>query len=79
MFILADSLNFYPKNVEIYTGRTTQGNSPQEMVLRVSSNIPKGHVLVGDNYHTTLSLSNQLLERGIRYFGTEKIEGRSPK
>ena len=72
MFIVADSRNFYPNNVEIYTGKSTLSNSPQEIVLRLTAHLPRGHVIMGDNFFTSLKLSNILLDRGIKYFLFEK-------
>ena len=33
IFIIADSLNFYPINIEVYTGKTAFSNKPEDIVL----------------------------------------------
>ena len=71
MFVIADSQNLYPINVEVYTGKSKIGNKPEDIVLRLVSQLGSGHVLVGDNFFTSLSLSKKLLEQHcMRYFGT---------
>ena len=62
LWVLADSKNFYPINLEVYTGKNSLSNKPEELSLRIVRNISPNHVLVGDNYFTSLSLSKQLLD-----------------
>ena len=71
IYILADSTNFYPISIEVYCGKTGFSNKPDEIVLRLISTINPGHVVIGDNYFTSLNLCKKLLSNhGIRYFGT---------
>ena len=71
IYVLADSLNYYPLNFEIYCGKQAVSNKPEDLVLRLCSVLRSGHILCGDNYFTSLSLSNKLLELyNIHYLGT---------
>ena len=71
VWVLADAKTFYPYNLEIYTGKTSLKNTPEEIVLRLTSPLKSGHIVVGDNYFTSLKLSGKLLrDRNIGYLGT---------
>ena len=81
-WVVADSLNFYPLNVEVFTGKNIlYPTKSEELTMRMTSKLEPGHVVVGDNYFTSLRLSRQLLnERGIFYLGTvNKIRREIPK
>ena len=81
-WVVADSLNFYPLNVEVFTGKNIlYPTKSEELTMRMTSKLEPGHVVVGDSYFTSLRLSRQLLnERGIFYLGTvNKIRREIPK
>ena len=81
IYVLADAKTFYPINLEVYIGKTKLNNSPEEIVLRLATVLNSGHIITGDNYFTSLRLSNRLLtERGIGYLGTiRKIRREVPR
>ena len=80
VFILADSKNFYPLNLEIYTGKGGPSCKPDDLTLRLTSILKPGHVITGDNYFTSLNLSRKLLERNLYFVGTiRKIRKEIPK
>ena len=72
VWIIADSRTFYPMNAEVYTGKCNfLSNSPEDITLRLVSAINPGHVIVGDNLFTSLSLSKRLLlDHNLFYLGT---------
>ena len=77
IFILADSSTYYPYNIEVYSGKISLSNKPEDIVLRLLVICRPGHVVVGDNYFTSLSLCNALVDRfKIRYFGTLRCNRR---
>ena len=88
--MLVDVVNYYPINFEIYTGRQIYSNSPRDLVLRLTDVLNPGRLICGDNYITSLSLSNSLLEKSHHYLGTirkirrevpshvKDIQGRAP-
>ena len=77
IFILADSTTYYPYNIEVYSGKLYLSNKPADIVLRLVATCRPGHVVVGDNYFTSLSLCNSLVDRyQIRYFGTLRCNRR---
>ena len=62
-WVIADSRNYYPIPVEVNTGRNMSlSNSPEDVTMRLASKLSPGHVIVGDNYFTSLKLSNRLLK-----------------
>ena len=68
IYVLADSLNYYHLNFEIYSGKQAVSNKPEDLALRLCSLLSSGHILCGDYYFTSLSLSNKLLALyNIRY------------
>ena len=72
IFVIADAKNYYLFNVEIYAvNKSKISKKPKDLVLRLASTLVPGHCLVGDNYFSSMSLCNNLLnERGYTYFGT---------
>ena len=71
IFILADSTTYYPYNIEVNSGKISLSHKPEDIVLRLVAPCRSGHVVVGDNYFTSLRLCNALVDRfTIRYFGT---------
>ena len=81
LFVLADAKTFYPINFEVYLGKSKLNNSPEEIVLRLATALNPGHIITGDNYFTSLKLSNRLLSvRNIGYLGTiRKIRREIPR
>ena len=80
-WILADARNYYPLNIEVYAGENISlSNKPEDVTLRLTSNLSQGHVIVGDSYFTSLQLSNRLLkEKNLFYLGTiNRIRGEIP-
>ena len=71
-WILADSRTFYPITVEVYTGANVSlSNKPEDVVLRLASVLPPWHVVVGDNYFTSLQLVRSLFNNfHLYYIGT---------
>ena len=71
IYVLADSRNFYPVNFEVYCGKQAVSNSPKDLVLRLTSVLNAGHIICGDNYFSSLSLSSTLArDSSIYYLGT---------
>ena len=74
VWVIADSLNYYPINLEVYLGKhQKQSNKIEDVVLRLAAKLRPGHCLVGDNYFTSLKLCQTLLsDKSIFYYGTIK-------
>ncbi|KAI6648157.1 PiggyBac transposable element-derived protein 4 [Oopsacas minuta] len=73
IWVIADSKNYYPLILEIYIGKTNLSNKPEDIVLRLACVLNPGHIIVGDSYFTSLSLTNKLLKQHqIGYLGTIK-------
>ena len=74
IWILADARTFYPINLEIYSGANLYlSNKPEDITLRLVTKLNPGHIIVGDNYFTSLKLSKRLFhEKSLFYFGTIK-------
>ena len=71
IYVLADSRNYYPLNFEVYSGKQAVSNSPKDLVLRLISVLNAGHIICGDNFFSSLSLSSTLaLNSSIYYLGT---------
>ena len=81
MFIVGDALNYYPINIEVYLGKGLKSNSPEDIVSRLVLHLKPGHTIIGDNYFTSMRLSDRLFnERGISYLGTiKKMRREVPK
>ena len=71
-WMLADAKNFYPLNIEVYTGKNLLlSNKSEEITMRMVSKLSPDHIVVGDTYFTSLNLSNRLMkERKLLYLGT---------
>ena len=71
-WVIADARNFYPLNVEAYSGKNgVLSNRVADVAMRMVSKVKAGHIIVGDNYFTSLSLTNRLFdERNLFYLGT---------
>ena len=68
-WILADSCTFYPITVEVYTGKNVLiSNKPEDVTLRLASVLPPRHVVVGDNYFTSLNLMRCLFNEFHLYY-----------
>ena len=50
IYVLADSLNYYPINFEIYSDLLAVRNNHENLVLRLCSIQINGHILCGDNF-----------------------------
>ena len=50
MFVKADTQTFCPFNVEVYKGKSINGNKSEDIVIRLISHLPPGHELVVDNF-----------------------------
>ena len=74
IWVLADARNYYPLNLEVYTGKNNSlSNKPEEMTIRLVSKLNPGHVVVGDNLFSSLALAKRLREeKGLFYLGTVK-------
>ena len=60
-WVLADARNYYPLNIEVYTGKNIlYSNKSEDVTMRLTSKLSPGHVVVGDNYFTSLHLTNRL-------------------
>ena len=72
IWALADAKNFYPINLEVCTGKNNSlSNKPEELSLRMVTNLSPGHVVVGDNYFSSLSICNRSIkEKQLFYIGT---------
>ena len=71
IWIIADSLTYYPIKLEVYVGKQSASNKTEDLVMRLSQNLRPSHVLISDNYFTSLKLLERLLsEHKILYFGT---------
>ena len=80
IYVLADSRNFYPVNFEVYCGKQALSNAPKDLVLRLTSVLDAGHIICGDNFFTSLALSNSLSQKSVYYLGTiRKIRREIPK
>ena len=67
MFVIADSLTFYPVNIEVYTDKNQLSNKPVDVVLRLPQHLKAEHVIIEDYF---LHFYNKLLNLGIQHFGT---------
>ena len=71
IYVLADSVNYYPINFEVYCGKQSVSNKPYDLVMRLCTVLKSGHIVCGDNYFSSLALSNSLLSQyNINYLGT---------
>ena len=71
IWIIADSLTYYPIKLEVYVGKQSASNKIEDLVMPLSQNLRASHVLISDNYFTSLKLLERLLsEHKILYFGT---------
>ena len=52
MFILADAINSYPLNIEIYTGKGLANNSPEDIVMRLASLLLRQPMKLGPRRQT---------------------------
>ena len=80
-FIIADTVTFYPINMEIYLGKSHLSNKPEDVSMRLLAVLGEGHIIVADNYFSSLKLADRLLEeKKLHYFGTiRKIRKEVPK
>ena len=80
MFIIADALNYFPINIEVYTG-VLKGCTTEDTVIRLASHLKPGHRLFGDNFFSSVKLCNKLRnDFGISYLGTlRKIRREIPE
>ena len=78
MFIVADAKTYYPCNIEVYIGKNSlYRNKPEDTVMRLCSRLPPGHFLVGDNYFSSVHLSNRLRDKyKMHYLGTMRMNRR---
>ena len=52
-------------------GKQQHSTKTEDLVCRLSDTLRAGHVIIGDNYFTSLKLNQRLLtEKKILYFGT---------
>ena len=74
VWVIADSLNYYHINLEVYLGKhQKQSNKTEDVVLRLAAKLRPGHCLVGDNYFTSLKLCETLSsDKSNFYYGTNK-------
>ena len=82
VFVLADSVTYYPCNLEIYLGKNSNlSQDPFNVVMRLCSILKPGHLLTGDNFFTSLRLANSLRETyKCYYLGTiRKIRREIPR
>ena len=67
IFVIADSLTFYPVNIEAYTDKNQLSNKPVDVVLRLPQHLRAEHVIIEDNF---LHIYKKLLNLCIQHFCT---------
>ena len=73
VWVLADANNFYVKNFQIYLGKQMnirEKNQAERVVLELSSCLDSGVNITVDNFFTSISLANKLLENNMTLLGT---------
>lgn len=74
--ILADSKTHYMINSEIYSGKKSEKSQfsiPTDTVLRLVDPVDgTNRNITGDNWYTSLELTNELLKKKLTYVGTVK-------
>jgi len=73
VWVLADNLNYYVHNLQVYTGKrdgVAEKNQGQRVVIDLVSHLRQGYGITADNFFTSLDLVNDLLDRNLTYCGT---------
>jgi len=72
VWALTDSENYYVKNFDIYLGKIDKRevNQSQRVVLLLTECLGQGYNITMDNFFTSFSLANSLLNRNITLLGT---------
>ena len=71
IWIIADARTYYPVELEIYLGKQQLSNKTEDLVCRLALKLRPGHILIGDNYFTSINMIERLRrEKKVSYFGT---------
>ena len=71
IWIIADARTYYPVETEIYLGKQQLSNKTEDLVCRLVSKLRPGHILIGDNYFTSINTIERVRRENIvLYFGT---------
>ena len=78
MWAMADATNGYVLQQQIYTGKNVEQRTPEvglgtRVVLDLTQGYEnQGYIVVTDNFYTSPTLAQKLLQKGINSLGTVK-------